>query len=254
MTTSLGLARSRPGDLPAKHRRGPDFGGVKARFTPAAALCGSFAAPGESHSGPFLGRKDSTRRGRIRPKGQPTPDSQNPLPGKARFVLFIVRVGDAEVPVSARVKRRSGLALIVGAVGLVMFWLGSRLFLNWGGIFGVGLLLALSTGLLIFGIVGLYSLRSPSLPYRALGLIGVLITAFGLVSRATIMLIGVAIFSLASIQAKVLPRVPLALVLVGALLLGLEEWYYGVLLAIRFNDPIPDGTPLAVVRWVVGLG
>lgn len=161
---------------------------------------------------------------------------------------------DWEVHVSAGANRWSGLALAAGAVGLGIFWLGSRLFLDWGGIFGIGLLLVLSTGLLIFGIIGLHSQQRRFPTYGPLGLIGVLITAFGLVSRAVVMLVGVGLFSLASIRAKTLPRVPFALVMVGALLLGLEEWRYGTLLALRNDEPIPEGTPLTLIRWLVGAG
>lgn len=150
--------------------------------------------------------------------------------------------------------RWSGISLILGAIALPIFWLGSRLYLGWKGIFGFGFLLVLSTFFLIFGLAGVHSVQRYGPVERWLGLAGVLITALGLLVRVVIAPVGVALLSIAGYRTKPLPNLGFLLVLAGTLLLAFEEVNYGVLLAVRNDEPISAGTPLANVRWIVAIG
>lgn len=150
----------------------------------------------------------------------------------------------------------ASIALVAGSCGLAVYWFGTGLFLDLGGVFGYGALLLLSTFALIFGIIGLYRALGDRLDARArpVVLIGVALTSVGLVSRSTITFVGLVVLAAGLVRVKALPVLPLVLVLVGAALLGFEELRYGASMATRNDRPIAAGTPLTTVRWLAGIG
>ena len=152
--------------------------------------------------------------------------------------------------------RYEAIALIAGSIGLAVYWFGTTLFFGWGGIFGYGAILVLSTLVLIYGIAGWYRASRDRWTGRAHAMVlaGVLLTAIGLVSTPVISAIGMALVFTGSLRAEGRFPAELAVILAGAVVLGIEHEQYGALAAIRNDAPLPAGTPLETVRWLAGTG